>query len=138
MFKKIYTENVSASRFIIIAVVAAVWIIYSIFSWKSAVKLQGEFQSTEYRDYCPAGLVETAETIQAQRVATVFGPQADYWPYAFQRLSEMLYPIIYQQPLNADKLCSGDIYVLFAGQPLPVPSVVLLDIDQFRVMEVSP
>jgi len=123
-----------------LVLVAAIVVVggFTAISWRYAIKLNRDFSSTEYRDYCPPGLFETVQAIKAIGVSEVFGPDPACWSYAHQRLSEMLYPIDYNTTVNLESLDSGAIFVLFPDQLLPAKSSIILQVGDFRVMKVSP
>ena len=114
------------------------WIMFSLFSWLRVGHLTHRFSDKPFEDCFAPGLVNTVEHIKTLDVVQVFSPHQDASPYIFQRMSEMLYPILYYTPLVVSQLKSGDLYILLPYEAMPKPSVLLFEAGEFRLLEVRP
>jgi hypothetical protein len=114
------------------------WIMVTLFSWLSVGNLAHKFNDTPFEACFFPGLVNTVEHIKTLDVVQVFGPQPDASSYVFQRMSEMLYPILYYSPYSPAQLKPGDVYMLLPRDGIQRPSTLLFAAGDFRLLEVSP
>ncbi len=126
------------SRKILVVVSIAIWAVYAVNAWWSTANLFSLYKDRPFGSNFAPGLVETVETIRGLEVMQVSGPHHDLSPYVFHRFNEMLYPIMYLTPLQADSLDAGKLYVLLPGQEPPVAAKCISESGLFRLMEVQP
>jgi len=121
-----------------VVILAVGWLVYVAVAWRSMGALRRQFEPMAFRDCFTPGMVDTVEVIRERGVSRVFGPHHDVYPFAFHRLNEMLYPIMYYTPTVPEQLQAGDLFVLLPEQEPPVPSKLVSKVRYFRLMEVSP
>jgi len=127
-----------SSRFVATALLGVALAALAVANWLAVIEFWAGHRPFARDAYFAPGLVAVVEAVRARGCARVAGPHPEVSPYLFQRMTEMLYPILYDTPLDRRTLSPGTVYILTPGMAIPVASRAIGTFGDFRLMEACP